>query len=366
MLQLLNHSQPPSSMSTKKSIIVLGMHRSGTSTITRGLQCFGVALGETLSQAIAGVNDKGFWEDIDIVLLNEEILNSLQTTWHDVSEIKHNDFTRLMHGAYFQRAVNLIGTKTRETHLFGFKDPRLAKLLPFWKAVLKHCNIEVNYLVVFRNPHSVTRSLVKRDGFAPIKCYLLWLNSMTSILSEIGQSPHLLVNYDRLMDTPDHELQRIARQFHLNILPEEAERYKTEFLTDELRHHKSDISDLVSDPDCPALVKDMFMDIDLRSAQNHPLDIEQISHWANEFKQQDLALKLIDKLHAQTLDAAVDKRYWMLNQQHIELKQQNKDLEHENVQLHKSIAEIRSSTSWKITFPVRWLGAFVRRSKPRT
>ena len=351
-------------MNTKKSIMVLGMHRSGTSTITRGLLCFGVALGETLSQAIAGVNDKGFWEDIDIVLLNEEILNSLQSTWHDVSEIKHIDFTRLIHGVYFQRAVDLIRTKTRETALFGFKDPRLAKLLPFWKAVLQRCDIEINYLVVFRNPHSVTRSLVKRDGFAPIKCYLLWLSSMTSILSEIGQQTHLLVNYDQLMDVPDHELQRISRHFHLNIVPEEAERYKTEFLTDELRHNKSDISDLTSDPDCPALAKEIFMDIDLRSAQNRPLEIEQITHWVNEFKQQDLALKLIDKLQAETLDQ--DKRYCVLNQQHDKLNQKNRELEHQNIQLHKSIEEIRSSTSWKITLPVRRLGLFVRKFKLRT
>ncbi len=357
--------------------MVLGMHRSGTSTITRGLQCFGVALGETLSQAIAGVNDKGFWEDIDIVLLNEEILSALKSTWHDVSVIKDADFTHLIRSTYFQRAVDLIRSKTRETALFGFKDPRLAKLLPFWKAVLKHCDIEVNYLVVFRNPHSVTRSLVKRDGFDSIKCYLLWLNSMTSILSEIGQAPHLLVSYDRLMDAPDHELQRISSQLGLNIVPEEVERYKTEFLTHELRHNKSGISDLISDPDCPALAKDMFMDIDLRSAQNRPLDLEQIPRWENEFKQQDLALKLIYKQKAQALanhaNSALEQRLNELNQQHVELNQrhnelmqQNIELWQHNIQIHKSIEETRSSTSWKITLPVRWLGAFVKKFKTRT
>jgi hypothetical protein len=357
--------------------MVLGMHRSGTSTITRGLQCFGVSLGETLSQAIAGINDKGFWEDIDIVLLNEEILNSLHSTWHDVSEIKDADFTQLIQGAYFQRAVDLINTKTRDTDLFGFKDPRLAKLLPFWKAVLKRCNIEVNYLVVFRNPHSVTNSLVKRDGFDPIKCYLLWLSSMISILGEIGQEPHLLVSYDRLMDAPDHELQRISHQLNLSIVPVEAAKYKTEFLTDELRHNISDISDLISDPDCPALAKDMFMDIDSRAAQNRPLDLEQISGWANEFRQQELALKLIDQLYVQTLAnhfnseleqrySELNQQYSKLNQQYSELNQRHSELEQQDIQLHQSIEEILSSTCWKITLPLRWLGLFVKRFKART
>lgn len=35
-------------MNTKKIIIVLGMHRSGTSALTRGLSTMGVALGEAL------------------------------------------------------------------------------------------------------------------------------------------------------------------------------------------------------------------------------------------------------------------------------------------------------------------------------
>lgn len=345
--------------------MVLGMHRSGTSTVTRGLQCFGVALGGTLSPAVAGVNDKGFWEDLDIVRLNEEILGSLQSTWHNVSGISNTDFTQLIHGAYFQRAVDLIRTKTRKAALFGFKDPRLAKLLPFWKAVLKSCDIEVNYLVMFRNPHSVTRSLVKRDGFHPAKCYLLWLSTMISILDEVGQEPHLLVSYDRLMDAPDHELQKISRQFGLNIVTAEAEKYKTEFLTDDLRHNKSDISDLMSDPNCPALAKDIFVEIDLRSAQNRPLDPAQISDWANAFKQQELALKLIDKLYAQAITrglySAQEQQLNDLKLQHHEFKQSPSKLEQQNIQLHKSIEEIRGSTSWKITLPVRWLGSHIKK-----
>ena len=47
-------------------IIVLGMHRSGTSAVTRGLQVVGASLGGNLYPAMAGVNEKGFWEDIEL------------------------------------------------------------------------------------------------------------------------------------------------------------------------------------------------------------------------------------------------------------------------------------------------------------
>ena len=62
-------------------VVVLGMHRSGTSVIARGLQVMGVELGNNLMQANE-YNTKGFWEDMDIYTLNEEMLNSLNKAWH--------------------------------------------------------------------------------------------------------------------------------------------------------------------------------------------------------------------------------------------------------------------------------------------
>lgn len=53
-------------MAMNRIVVVLGMHRSGTSVITRGLQVLGVDLGEKLIGGIAGNNEKGFWEDAEI------------------------------------------------------------------------------------------------------------------------------------------------------------------------------------------------------------------------------------------------------------------------------------------------------------
>ena len=50
-------------------VLVLGMHRSGTSAIAKRLESFGVNLGETL---IPGKKDniKGYQEDADFVEIN--------------------------------------------------------------------------------------------------------------------------------------------------------------------------------------------------------------------------------------------------------------------------------------------------------
>lgn len=53
-----------------KLIVVLGMHRSGTSAISAGMQVLGVEFGDRLLPPVKGDNDKGYWEDIDLCALN--------------------------------------------------------------------------------------------------------------------------------------------------------------------------------------------------------------------------------------------------------------------------------------------------------
>ena len=62
-------------------IVVLGMHRSGTSLITRSLAAIGANFGNNLIPPQPD-NDKGFWEDSDIIAFNDELLNSCGMTWY--------------------------------------------------------------------------------------------------------------------------------------------------------------------------------------------------------------------------------------------------------------------------------------------
>ena len=64
----------------KQAIVVLGMHRSGTSLLAKALEIFGYNFPENLMQPNKD-NPSGFWEDIDIVELNESLLSSNQVSW---------------------------------------------------------------------------------------------------------------------------------------------------------------------------------------------------------------------------------------------------------------------------------------------
>lgn len=71
----------------KTVIIVLGMHRSGTSAITRSLKALGIDLGNNLMAESERNNPKGFWEDVDINNLNIDLLNALGYDWHTITPI---------------------------------------------------------------------------------------------------------------------------------------------------------------------------------------------------------------------------------------------------------------------------------------
>ena len=86
--------------------------------------------------------------------------------------------------------------------LWGFKDPRTIRLLPFWHSVLRRLEVDECYLVVIRNPRSVANSLSRRHGMDGITAHLLWLVYIVPYLSKIANRPFIVADYDLVMADP--------------------------------------------------------------------------------------------------------------------------------------------------------------------
>lgn len=247
-------------MDQKHIVVVLGMHRSGTSALTRGLQVLGVNLGDRLMPAASGNNDKGFWEDIDINQLNNELLHALGYDWHTLTPLLSSDLDQPVVNEFRLRAVHVLRDKLSGVDCFGLKDPRIVRLLPFWMDVFSHLGVHVSYVISCRNPMSVARSLVKRDFFTLEKSYQLWMDHMLMSLSGVGVQPKIVVDYDLLMENPAKQLQRIAQVFDLNfeVNSQAFVEYKNEFLEEGLRHTRYYYSDLVLDQAAAPQVEELY------------------------------------------------------------------------------------------------------------
>ena len=79
--------------SERCAIVVLGMHRSGTSALTRTLSLLGIDLPKNLMQPVQGNNETGFWESIDVYHLNDEILRSADSHWSDWNKFQQENLS---------------------------------------------------------------------------------------------------------------------------------------------------------------------------------------------------------------------------------------------------------------------------------
>jgi len=295
-----------------KIIVILAMHRSGSSLISAGLQVFGVELGDKLLSA--GVeNMKGYWEDTDILNLNIEMLHAIKSDWFNLTPIDAIDLEILQAQGYLLRAAELLKQKVSNTSIFGFKEPRTTKLLPFWKMVFSYCQFDVSYIIAMRNPLSVARSLEKRDGFEATQSYLLWLSYVLTSLTDSGNCKRVLVDYDCFIQSPVHELNRIAKTIDLQIDPAELQRYKNEFLDESLRHTVYDLNDLLLDDNCLPIVFEIYADllnVVLENTKTNEAELhDKIIRWSEEFKRLEPILLELDKLYAKDkmLNATLEK-----------------------------------------------------------
>lgn len=239
----------------KRVIVVLGMHRSGTSVMSAALECLGVEFGNFLL-APRNDNPKGFWEDRQIVELNER----LHALVGGPSSSPGFEVQRLLAAAGYpevrQALVELLDARLGSHAQFGIKDPRLPRLMDVWAPVLEELDVELSFVLPVRNPLSVATSLLRRDAFSLSKGLLLWYEYSYRALYFASSRHMLVVDYDCLVDGPRATLRRMAERLGLGF----DERTYTEFgeqvLTQDLRHgHFDDAALRAHEDGFPALLR---------------------------------------------------------------------------------------------------------------
>ena len=237
-----------------KLVVVLGMHRSGTSAITRGLEVLGVKLGDNLYPAAID-NPKGFWEDNDFLGINEELLAHLDYSVDRLGLIDWQMPSTAIVEFLELKAEKLVSERCKKNALWGFKDPRTARLLPFWQAVFERVGCDVRYVIATRNPISIVESLYKRSGFEGGTTFYLWLEHLIPAISGTMNAKRVVVDYDQLLENPELQLLRVAKALGVTA-PEPLAlfAFESEFLDVGLRHTYFTMQDLERYPSVPLQV----------------------------------------------------------------------------------------------------------------
>ena len=179
-------------------IVVLGMHRSGTSVVARLLNLMGAYFGtENTSTGASEENEKGFWERIDVRSLNDSILHNANCDWDRIADFNTESIPPVFLDAYQRSATEIILNLDAHRPWF-IKEPRLCVLFPVWRHVL-----EMPFCVhVIRNPVEVAQSLKVRNGI-PIKAGLaLWEVYNKRAIAASSTLPRHFLSYADLLASP--------------------------------------------------------------------------------------------------------------------------------------------------------------------
>ena len=245
------------------AIVVAGMHRTGTSAITRVLALLGIDLPRHLVPGVPANNDLGFWESVPISEAHDRFLASIGSAWDDVSPIPPSVFASARADAFIDELSELLLAEYGHSSLFVVKDPRLCRLIPIWTAALERFGARPSFVVTTRNPLEVAGSLRARDGFSATKSCLLWLRHLLDAERDSRGFPRVFVSYERLLRDWLGTSERIARELHL-FWPQsghEAHQQIEEYLSSALRHHSFDPADLHARRDVAVWVKQVFDEV---------------------------------------------------------------------------------------------------------
>jgi hypothetical protein len=147
------------------------MHRSGTSALSGILQLLGFDLGADL-MGPNEFNPTGYWENQQVVRLNERVLSHLGTSWSDVFMLPYRLDRTDLREVFEAEAKSLLEEAFSGKRPWVLKDPRLSMLIDFWLPYLGER--DVSFIHVVRHPVEVANSLARRDGFPRERGLLLW------------------------------------------------------------------------------------------------------------------------------------------------------------------------------------------------
>lgn len=321
---------------SKRLVIVLGMHRGGTSAVTRGLAALGVSLGERLMPAHAN-NAKGFFEDLDVYELDEALLAALGDTWHGFLPVADERFAEPALRSWHERAVALLRTKLAVSPLYGIKDPRLPRLLGFWLRAAREAGAEVAALIVLRHPHAVAASLEKVSGFRAEKSHLLWLQTMLAAEAGTRGVRRVVVDYEAVLADPAAQLRRVAAALDL-VADEAGLAAYAAFLDPALRHFEAEGADVLPE-----------------AAQLHAL----LAVLARDGAVPEAAFEALSARQAALRPVLSWMRF--ADTTITQLQAEQARLGAELAAARTRIAGLEASTSWRITAPLRALGKLAGR-----
>ncbi|HEX5210184.1 MAG TPA: sulfotransferase [Pseudolabrys sp.] len=377
----------------RQAIIVLGMHRSGTSALAGTLAKLGVRLPARLLPENE-YNPKGYFEPGQIVAIHDRLLAAAGLSWSSIAGLPKTWFGSDEARACAAELAEAVRQDYADAPLFVVKDPRMCRLMPLWRTVLDEVGAQARFVMPLRHPDEVARSLQRRDGLPLAQGYLLWLCHVLEAERETRNAPRVFVHFHDLLSDPMQTAEAVAVRLIGKSLAagEDGAREIAALIDPALRHEIAQPGELLE----PAALRPWLMDAYEAFAAliGNPTDQQAM----RKLDQVSAAFEPAAELFA-PLVAASDAKIASLVRSSATLDETNARLtqtvselngtvsvlrntvaglekivalqDERAIHLHRAIdahkahidalnsqaEEIFQSTGWRLLAPLRWLGA---------
>jgi hypothetical protein len=221
---------------TQLGAFVLGMHRSGTSAVTRTINLLGVPLNDRADwvPALGQDNLAGYWESASLYKVNDEILAALEGSW-DVPPRFEPGWPRDPRLDWLRASAPDLCSAVLRANQWVWKDPRNCLTLSFWLDVL---DVTPVFVLAHRSPVEVALSLMRRNAIPLSHSFALWERYVRSSLDAVAGRSTYVLDYARLLEDSTGvaaDLRCFLASAGFDVLDADGNALRT-FLSSELRH----------------------------------------------------------------------------------------------------------------------------------
>ena len=198
----------------RRGLLILGMHRSGTSALTRVVNLLGARLAADLVPPACD-NPLGFWESSRAIALNEAFMGEIGLSPDGTDRVPPEAFRSDAATGFTRKICDFLEQEFGDATLFALKDPRMARLTPLWIAAMREFGAEISFILPLRPAAEVARSLKAREAIPADHSTLLWLRYLLDAERASRNFPRAFVEYSALASDWRGEVERIAQRLDL-------------------------------------------------------------------------------------------------------------------------------------------------------
>lgn len=220
-------------------VLVLGMHRSGTSALTGLLGKLGVELGEALLPANSD-NPKGYFENEEVVATHEALFRQLGREWHDPRALPANWLESAAGEQARGELARVVFELLSRNGTVSIKDPRSCRVVDLWIGVARQVQARPSAILMVRHPQEVAASLARRDGLSSARAHLLWIRYLLDAEHATRGIARAFVSYDALLGDWQAQTRWLDEQLDLALAARISSKVKSEvdgFLDASLRNN---------------------------------------------------------------------------------------------------------------------------------